>query len=739
MVVFIKKWLAIILIILATILFHSPFLTSLKLPIPADTIVGLYHPFRDLYASTNPNGLPYKNSLITDPVRQTFVWKELSLEMLSKGQLPLWNPYEMSGKPLLANIQSGAFYPLNIIFLIPPFYLGWSLFILLEMLLGGFLMYLYLKNLKLSVPAICIGTLAWIFSGFFIAWMEWGNVLHVAIWLPLLLLAKDKIVEKTTRSWVAILIVGETCALLAGHLQTWFYMTLFIDAYLLINLVSKKKILKKISVFAVSTVAVLAICIIQIIPSIQYILLSNRALDQLWTQKGWFIPYKQLVQFITPDYFGNPSTLNYFGVWNYAEFIGYIGIIPLIFALYAVIFRVNRKVYFFLAGVFLSILFATQNPVSEIPFRLSVPFLSTAQPTRLIFIADFSLAILAAFGFEYFIKKPKKIIVPILIITFIFASLWVVTVAHGNTLFGQINMTTAMSNMKLPSIIFAVGVAISIIYIYAKKQKIRRIAIWLLLIVVLFDLLRFGWKFDPFVDKKYLYPQTRTIEFIKKQPGIFRVASLDSRIMPPNFFTHYKVQTIEGYDPLYLSNYAQYVAMLERGKPDISGPYGFNRIITPHNFNSSLFDFLNTRYVLSLDTIVSPKLTKVFEEGKTKVYRNNNALERAFFIHYLISTKNVAKAVFDADLATEAVIEGTAGNKTFTVGRAQISKYEANNVEIQTENLGDGFLVLADTYYPTWRVYIDGQKANMNVVNLAFRGVYIPKGKHVVLFKNNLF
>ena len=124
MVVFIKKWLAIILIILATILFHSPFLTSLKLPIPADTIVGLYHPFRDLYASTNPNGLPYKNSLITDPVRQTFVWKELSLEMLSKGQLPLWNPYEMSGKPLLANIQSGAFYPLNIIFLIPPFYLS---------------------------------------------------------------------------------------------------------------------------------------------------------------------------------------------------------------------------------------------------------------------------------------------------------------------------------------------------------------------------------------------------------------------------------------------------------------------------------------------------------------------------------------------------------------------------------------------------------------------------------------
>jgi hypothetical protein len=140
-----------------------------------------------------------------------------------------------------------------------------------------------------------------------------------------------------------------------------------------------------------------------------------------------------------------------------------------------------------------------------------------------------------------------------------------------------------------------------------------------------------------------------------------------------------------------------------------------------------------------LDEINSSKLTKVFEEGKTKIYRNNNALERVFFVHYLISTKNVAEAVFNADLATEAVVEGNSGNKSFSIGSARILQYEENRVEIQTENMGDGFLVLADTYYPTWQVFIDGQKTDIQLVNLAFRGVYIPKGKHVVLFKNNLF
>lgn len=739
MVGFIKKWIVIILIILTTFLFHSPFLISQKLPIPADTIVGLYHPFRDLYASTNPNGLPFKNSLITDPVRQTYVWKQLSIEMLSKMQLPLWNPYEMSGKPLLANIQSGALYPLNIVFVIPPFYLGWSFFIMLEMFLGGYFMYLYLRSLTLSLPAICIGVLSWIFSGFFIAWMEWGNVLHVAIWLPLLLLVKEKIIEGRQRRWIVILIASEVCALLAGHLQTWFYMTVFIDAYLFIALVSVKKRWKTISVFALSTLAIIAICLVQIIPSIQFILLSNRALDQLWTKEGWFIPYHQLIQFIIPDYFGNPSTLNYYGIWNYAEFIGYVGIIPFIFALYAVILRVNKKIFFFLVGFVVSIVLATQNPISEIPFRLSIPFLSTAQPTRLIFIADFSLAVIAAFGFEYFIKKPKKIIIPIVILAIVIGIIWGVTIMYGNVLLGETNVTTAISNLKLPSLVFFVGAILSIIYVYIKKQNARNAFIWIILFVALIDLIRFGWKFDPFVDKKYLYPTTSAIEFIKKQPGIFRVASLDSRVMPPNFFTHYKIQSNEGYDPLYLSNYAQYIAMLERGRPDINGPFGFNRIITPHNFNSPLFDFLNTRYVLSLDEVDSPKFTKVFEEGKTKVYRNNSALERVFFVHYLISAKNVAQAVFNANLSTEAVIEGDKGNRTFAVGTAKFLQYEENKVEIQTQNLGDGFLVLADTYYPTWQVFIDGKKADIKLVNLAFRGVYIPKGQHVVLFKNHLF
>ena len=105
-------------IVLVTVLFFNQFFLSAKLPIPSDTIVGLYHPFRDLYAHDYPRGIPFKNSLITDPIRQQYPWRILGIEGILSLDLPLWNPYNAAGTPLLANIQNASFYPLNILFLL---------------------------------------------------------------------------------------------------------------------------------------------------------------------------------------------------------------------------------------------------------------------------------------------------------------------------------------------------------------------------------------------------------------------------------------------------------------------------------------------------------------------------------------------------------------------------------------------------------------------------------------------
>src|SRR6266567_610194 len=170
-----RNFLPFILFFIIVAFFFRPFLLQGKLPIPSDTIVGLYHPFRDFYAKDYPRGIPYKNFLITDPVRQQYPWRFLAIEQEKAGKLPLWNPYNLSGTPLLANFQSAPFYPLNILFFVFPFSFSWSLLVFLEPLLAGVFLYCYLRRMRLSSPASLFGGISFAFSGFSVAWMEWGT------------------------------------------------------------------------------------------------------------------------------------------------------------------------------------------------------------------------------------------------------------------------------------------------------------------------------------------------------------------------------------------------------------------------------------------------------------------------------------------------------------------------------------------------------------------------------------
>jgi hypothetical protein len=224
----IKKSGLVLILVFAIVFFYLPFFLTFKLPIPSDSLVGLYHPYRDFYSNTYPNGIPFKNFLITDPVRQTYVWRELAVEIFKSGNIPLWNPYEMSGKPLLGNFQSSVFYPLNILFFVLPFSLGWSFLIFTQTLLFGLFTFYYLRNLKFHSFACLLSAIAIAFSGFSISWLEWGNIISTALWLPLILLSIDKFTHKKVGNkvpiWYVTLLFALLCSFFAGHLQSFFYL-----------------------------------------------------------------------------------------------------------------------------------------------------------------------------------------------------------------------------------------------------------------------------------------------------------------------------------------------------------------------------------------------------------------------------------------------------------------------------------------------------------------------------------
>ena len=760
-----KHWiyLPFILFFFISVIFFRPFFINGALPIPADTIVGLYHPYRDFYALDYPRGIPFKNFLITDPVRQQYPFRNLSIEQLSRGILPLWNPYIMAGFPLLGNLQSAALYPFNIFFLLMPFSYGWSFLIFLQPLLAAIFLFLYLRSLKLQLWSCILGGFAFAFSGFSIAWLEWGTIGHVALWLPLVLLSIDKLVSSSKYKvlsirrnffWSLVFIFSLSSSLLAGHLQIFFYVFLFSTIYFFTRWIQFGRNKHIFLLYLILNTSFLILTFVQWFPTLQLIGESARELDQAeWMKDGWFVPWQHLVQFIVPDFFGNPTTLNYWGVWNYAELVGYVGILPFLMAIFALFLRRDRKTFFFGTIFFVSLIFALPTFLAKIPFLFHVPFLNTAQPTRLLFITDFSLSVLAAFGLDYFLNHKKGFLPVLGFVIGLFICLWLF-VLFGKDAFSisAENIAVTKRNLLYSSAIAGLSLVLVASFFFVKQKKLQPALLILLLLATTFDLLRFGEKFTPFTSEKYLYPLTKTLAFLQKNTGNYRIMATDNRIFPPNFSIMYKLQTLDGYDPLYLRRYGELIAASERGRPDISTPFGFNRIITPHNFDSKIIDLMGVKYVLSLTDLESPKLKKAFQEGETRVYENMSVMPRVYFVNNVTVEDNkqdVINQLFDDsfDLRTSAIIEfpsyyAPLNIKNLALGKAEIISYSENRVVVSIENEGDGFLVLTDSFYPKWYSvgYVDGSrmgtKQQVYRTNYNFRGVPVQKGTKTVEFYN---
>ncbi|MEK9143672.1 MAG: hypothetical protein AAB481_03525, partial [Patescibacteria group bacterium] len=428
------KWvdsIAVFFFVLLVGIFFRQTIFEGKLPVPSDALVGLYHPWRDLYKDTNPRGVPFKNFLITDPVRQQIPWRKIAIDQWKEGKIPLWSPYNFSGASILANIQAASFYPLNILFLVFPFIDAWTILIMLQPLMAGLFMYWYLRSLGLRPIAGLMGAIAWSFSGFNVAWLTWGTMGHVALWLPLALLSIDRMFvlgppssrdrsdgdaisrqreiasSRTPRNdkitwWSTLFVASMVSQFFAGHAQISFYFILIIIAYA----VMRKRIGLRF-ILLLSLVALLTA--VQWIPFLDWISQSSRVAGGVgWHKEGWFIPWAHLAQFVTPDFFGNPTTLNYWGQWNYGEFVGYIGMLPLMFAFIAIASRSLKKHRFWIWTSAVALLFALPTPIAYLPFVLNVPILSVLQPTRLLFIVDFALAMLAAFGCQVWLEGAKK-------------------------------------------------------------------------------------------------------------------------------------------------------------------------------------------------------------------------------------------------------------------------------------------------------------------------------------------
>jgi hypothetical protein len=135
-----------------------------------------------------------------------------------------------------------------------------------------------------------------------------------------------------------------------------------------------------------------------------------------------------------------------------------------------------------------------------------------------------------------------------------------------------------------------------------------------------------------------------------------------------------------------------------------------------------------------------PGLNHHIRRVNSLVFRIKDTLPRAWILGDL---KTVKKGTLDEltdgsfDPATSALADGdilTSHNKPFFKNVDQIDYEENGHIHIELAADSAGVLVLSESAYPGWRVFVDGELRRCLRLNLLFQGVEIEPGKHRVDF-----
>ncbi len=719
-----RKILPILILAATTIAIFYKFFFQGLLPYPADLLVSFYFPWNSGGFQGFDPWTTRKDVIAMDVIRQIYPWKTLAFDLIRHGTLPTWNPYNFSGTPLLANLQSSIFFPGSLLFLILPQLPAWTINVIVLPFLFSIFSYIFLRSLNLSKVSAIFGAIILSNISYITVWSEQLVIIQSALFLPLILW----LINKNKIFWASPLLA---LSLFGGHLQTTAYVYLIVFAYSLFKKVPLRNI------FLAFSLGLVLSCV-QLIPTAELYLNSAREgqASKLLFYSSTF-PWPNLITFFAPDFFGNPATNNFRGM-DYGNFQGYFGISALVLSLFAFInFRKNSTTIFFIALGLGGVIFSL-SPFAYLFEVLKIPILSSGYPSRMIFIFQFSFAILAATGLDFLLKEKiawKKIFLPLFIIFLIYLFSFV------STLTSSPEWLITRKNLVLPIALFLVTA-----FLIISSKLLNQKAILLIIIVAIFDYSYFFNKYQPFAPEKFVFPNHPVFAEIKKNNNFDRFLGVDRAYIDNNFATYYRVYSPEGYDPLYIRRYGE---LLSFGKS-----LQRSDALVPQE-NSLVRDRLLN--LLSVKTIIDktddpendwgpnndkfdPKLFVFVKQiNKWKFYKNKNVFPRALlFGDFVVKKDKIIETLFKPafNIKKTLILEK---NPSINIssensGSAKIISYEPSKVVIKTDAESSKLLFLSDSFYPGWSASIDGKKTQILRADYSFRAVSVPGGSHQVIF-----
>ncbi len=692
-----------------------------------------------------------------------------------QGIIPLWNPYLFTGAPFVGDIQSGIFYPFNLLtFLLsdPLTFRDLEFLSVLHFFIAGAGMYAFLRwgrwqrpptaDRSIGIPAALAGAIAFEFSDLFITHFGNLNMIAVAAWTPLVLLFYRRAVTDRRAALAVVAGILLALAFFAGHIQAFLFivmaLVLFAVFYAWDSWDADKRgrtqeEFKDLRVhprlfasygrplFMLIVVALVALGLAApaLLPSIEMTQNSTRTEFSYEQAAQYSLPPAELIGLLVPGFFGR-GPQNAWAPWDRVE-VGYLGVLPFVLALLALVLRRDAvtRMFGILALVGFGLALGGYGILHGWFYQLVPAFGQLRAPVRFIFLFDFAMAALAALGMETLLHALPHAS-EIAFKRIVRAAPWVfllVALAAGSTAYAMLALGQGQDPILFARIanaanalaFFILLLGLSVALVVARGTRFFRPGAWAVLALVLIfgDLFSLGAYVDASTqDPTRVFDHPDAVAFLKSNADLFRIdprgTGVDSTWTADTGIL-YGQFSIDGDNPLVLGDFNRYWES-----------YGSR--------SSALYDLLSVKYLIGRKNVPldREKFRLVYDgDPALDIYENTKVLPRAFVVFDRRGVPDHAAAfaaihAADFDPARTVILEGQGkvNSEQLAVNNAQatakIIGYGPNEIMLDVDAPRAGVLVLSEVFYPGWQAWVDDRAADVMRANYLFRAVEVPAG-----------
>jgi hypothetical protein len=658
------------------------------------------------------------------------------------GSLPLWNPYQALGTPLLATLQAGFAYPLNALYLILDPGWAWVCTTVFHDAIAGVGMFVLCRNLRLSRPAALVGAASFSFSWEILLRCYDQPQFVTLTWMPALFACGERLLTRRTFASTIQLAVVWALQLLAGHPETIAYSALLLGMYTGVRVLALAWRMPRQAVVAAALSAVaagltLALTAFQWFPTLELVQHSVRATERL-------TPDQQSL--FTTDIATILSTSP--------------GCAILALVLLGLITWRERAPAWFFAGAALTAAALACAPLTPLfGFVRSLPMGTWFRGWgRMLTLWPLCVGVLTAAGAEMFTgsapirwQHRARLILSCVVVT---VAARLLSTRHDQ--FGQALGLAAIFDVgPLSALALLTRLPRRAPAVLQRHLDPILVFVFFCAVPPLFNP-RLTYDLPPHHVASRYRPYTPVFERLRPTvpARVLSLLSTDWAHTWAKLGTYFEVPVLNDLEPLSLQDFQAFRTNLSGANPLWRRTVFMGEVTPPQpRFDARWLNLSGVRFILA-DSSSAPHLqawfppeVRLLPRGQiagVTVYENLSALPRAWFIpasgvHAAGSNCPAALGDPGFDVRGELLVDGMpvapVSRAAPSLSEVRISSYQPSDVRLQVTADQPGVVLLTDAFFPGWTADVGGVAAPVLRGDCFFRAVPVQPGDHIITLR----